>query len=126
MDKKNTNIKERVLLISKNKGVSYEKFFKELDITYSNFKGKQKKTGLNSNVLDKIISKYPDISTYWLLTGKGDMIHQSAPKPAIIDSLEKELKGLKDKYYKLMEENHDLLLELRALESGNIKPQKAS
>lgn len=126
MERNLTNIKERILYYTDFKGISKEFFFKDLSVSYGTFKGKAKNQALSSDVLERITTKYPDISTYWLLTGKGDMIFTSAPKPAIIDNLEKELQGLKDKYYKLMEENHDLLVELRALESKNSKPQKAS
>lgn len=70
MDKKKTNIKERVLQIAKNKGVNYEKFFKSLNVSYSNFKGNQKKSALSSETIAKIISKYPDVDLHWLITGK--------------------------------------------------------
>lgn len=74
MDKKITNIKDRVLYISEIKGVSREKFFKDLDLSYANFKGIQKKSALNSDAIDKIISKYNDINAEWLITGKGEML----------------------------------------------------
>ena len=38
-----SNIKERVLYISENKGITREKFFDDLGITYGNFKVKQRK-----------------------------------------------------------------------------------
>lgn len=115
---------------------------KEIIKQYLDFKGVSKnkfykKTGLSSSFLDRgdslgvdklrlIVDNYPDFNFNLLITGKGAMICEPAQKPAIIEDLEKELQGLKDKYYKLMEENHDLLVELRALESKNSKPQKAS
>ena len=74
MDKKIANIKERVLYIAKFQGVSYEKFCNDLGMTYGNFKGKAKKTPVNSDFLENIITKYPNINCKWLLTGKGDML----------------------------------------------------
>ncbi|HRO75590.1 MAG TPA: hypothetical protein PLP27_05540 [Crocinitomicaceae bacterium] len=74
MDKKISNIKERIIQIADYKAVSYEKFFLELGVTYGNFKGSQKKTSVKSDTLDKIISKYPEINSEWLLTGKGEML----------------------------------------------------
>lgn len=65
-----TNIKERVLQIAKNKGVSYEKFFKDLGLSYSNFKGYQKKSGLNSDSIVIILTKYPETDLHWLVTGE--------------------------------------------------------
>ena len=70
MVNKKTKIKERILQIAKNKGISYEKFFNEIDSSYSNFKGEQKKTALGSDTIDRIIAKYPDIDLHWLITGE--------------------------------------------------------
>ena len=72
-----TTIKDRVLQISDYKGVSKEKFFEELEVSYGNFKGKAKESALNSNILEKIIAKMPEISAEWLLTGKGEMLKSS-------------------------------------------------
>lgn len=69
-----SNIKERVLYISESKGITREKFFEDLGITYGNFKGKAKEKALSSDVLAKIITKYPEISSEWLLTGNGEML----------------------------------------------------
>jgi phage repressor protein C with HTH and peptisase S24 domain len=71
-----TNIKERVLQITDLKGISKEKFFNELGVTYGNFKGKAKEKALSSDVLAKIVSINPDINPEWLLTGKGDMLKE--------------------------------------------------
>jgi hypothetical protein len=73
MDNKSSNIKERVLQITDFKGVSKEKFFNEIGMTYGNFKGKSKETPLNSNAVADILTKYPDINPTWLLTGNGPM-----------------------------------------------------
>lgn len=72
-----TTIKERILQISNYKRVSKEKFFEELEVSYGNFKGKAKESALNSNILEKIIAKMPEISAEWLLTGKGEMLKSS-------------------------------------------------
>lgn len=77
MDKKIPLIKERVLQIANNKGVSYIKFCESIGMTYGSFKGKQKETALNSDALDKILSLYPDINPEWLVTGYGDMFKPS-------------------------------------------------
>lgn len=73
---KSTNIKERVLQIADFKGVTKEKFFNEINMTYGNFKGKSKNTPLNSNALADILTIYNEISPEWLLTGKGEMLKQ--------------------------------------------------
>lgn len=77
MDKKISYIKERVLQIAQNKGVSYDKFCKDIGMTYGSFKGSQKKTTINSDALDKILSINNEVSPDWLLTGKGSMYRNS-------------------------------------------------
>ena len=72
-----TTIKDRVLQLSDYKGVGKEKFFEELEVSYGTFKGKAKESALNSNILEKIIAKMPEISAEWLLTGKGEMLKSS-------------------------------------------------
>ena len=69
-----TNIKERVLYFTDYKGFAKEKFFEELGVTYRNFKGKAKEKALSSDVLAKIVSKYPELNPEWLLTGEGEML----------------------------------------------------
>lgn len=69
-----TNIKERVLYFTDYKGFAKEKFFEELGVTYGNFKGKAKEKALSSDVLAKIVSKYPELNPEWLLTGEGEML----------------------------------------------------
>ncbi len=70
-----TTIKERILLYIENQGFNKESFFKDLELSYSNFKGKQKNTGLNSDTIVSILTKYPNLSMQWLLTGKGTMLN---------------------------------------------------
>ncbi len=109
-------------------------FFSDLELSYANFKGRQKKTGLNSDTIDKIISKYPEISTDWLVLGKGEMLksensnttetlEESEKKQyeAKINLLEKNLKD-KDKIIILQEEQINMLKYL--LEQTDVKAVK--
>lgn len=68
-----SSIKDRVLLISKEKGINKVDFFKNLDLSYANFKGVQKKSALSSDAVAKILAKYVDINPAWLVVGEGDM-----------------------------------------------------
>ncbi|RKF34151.1 hypothetical protein BCY89_10970 [Sphingobacterium siyangense] len=70
------NVKERVLLIAETKGISKTEFFKEVQLSYANFKGGQKNTALSSDAMVAILSKHPDISPAWLLMGEGAMMRK--------------------------------------------------
>lgn len=69
-----TNIKERILQITDYKQISKEKFFKDLGVTYGNFKGKAKEKALSSDILAKIVAENSEINPEWLLTGNGEML----------------------------------------------------
>lgn len=79
MANKITEIKERVLQIAKYHGVSYEKFSNEIGMSYASFKGKAKFTPLNSEAIANIITIYPDVDCYWLLTGNGQCLKIMRP-----------------------------------------------
>lgn len=109
-----SNIKERVLYISENKGITREKFFDDLGITYGNFKGKAKEKALSSDVLAKIITKYPDINPEWLLTGKGDMLKDEGaieviktPRVEIIEPIKVEGRSLMPKVVVVDDNDND-------------------
>lgn len=74
MGEKSTTIKERVLLLSEQQTVSKTKFFTELGQSYSSFTGRNKKTAVPSDFLSRLLVKYPQCNSHWLLTGKGEMI----------------------------------------------------
>ena len=107
-----SNIKERVLYISESKGITREKFFEDLGITYGNFKGKAKEKALSSDVLAKIIAKYPEISSEWLLTGNGEMLKSEGateviktPRVEVIAPIKVEGRSLMPKVIVLKDED---------------------
>lgn len=69
MDDKKSNIKDRVVQIAERLDISKEEFFRTIEMTSANFRGKAKVTPLNSNAVVNIITKYPQIDLYWLLSG---------------------------------------------------------
>lgn len=79
MENNFSNIKDRILKVAETYKVSKEKFFEELDISYGNFKGSAKKTPVNSLFLENLLTKYPDLSADWLLTGEGPMFRSDLP-----------------------------------------------
>ncbi len=75
------NVKERVLLIAEKKGISKTEFFKDVGLSYANFKGGQKNTALSSDAMVAILTRHPDISPAWLLMGEGKMMRSAELEP---------------------------------------------
>ena len=73
-------IKERVMHILECKGIAKEKFFAEIGMTSSNFRGNAKNTPLNSTAIANIFTAIPDINLTWLITGKGEMLDNGSSK----------------------------------------------
>lgn len=68
--KKVSNIKERIKEFAETTGVSKEIFFKNIGVTPANFRGKKLETGVNADLIGKIVSLYPSIDLHWLITGE--------------------------------------------------------
>lgn len=82
MENKFTNIKDRVVEIAEMQEISKEEFFKSIGMTSASFRGKAKGTPLNSNAIVNIITKYPDVDLYWLLSGSVDKRVDSVNEPS--------------------------------------------
>lgn len=76
MVENSSSIKDRILKIPASKGLSKEKFFEILGVSYGNFKGKSKTSSLSSDVIVEISSIFPDVNIEWLLSGKGPMLKE--------------------------------------------------
>jgi len=70
-------IKERILQVVEYKHLVKEFFFRKMNITYGNFKGKNKNTPLNSTTIANIFTEIPDLNLEWLITGDGTMLKPS-------------------------------------------------
>lgn len=105
MENTESNIKERILQISDYYKVNKEDFFRELGVSYANFKGVQKKSALNSDTIAKVMSNYPDINPVWLVCGTGDMLEDE------IQLDDAELKELYEKVINLLEKKIEVLEE---------------
>lgn len=69
-------IKDRILFFLKTQHIKKNDFFVETGIAASNFKGKGLDSELGGDKIVKILSSYPNLSSEWLLTGKGDMLKE--------------------------------------------------
>lgn len=83
MDKKLT-IKDKILSFLETKGINKADFYAETGIEPSNFKGKNKDSLPGSAMLVKILTKYPELSADWLLTGEGEMVKKKQSPSAVM------------------------------------------
>lgn len=116
-------IKERVIQVIESKGIAKEKFYKKIGMTSASFRGNAKKTPLNSNAIENILSEINDLDPYWLITGKGEMFRSSkindgqpnirnendtiALQKKIINLQENEIKRLEGEIKKLKKESEN-------------------
>ena len=72
-----SDIKERILQIPVSQNIKKEDFFNIIKASYSNFRGKSKKSAPSADILVEISTNFPKINIDWLLTGKGEMMRDS-------------------------------------------------
>ena len=66
---------QRILQIIDYSGLGITEFSKFVGVSNGYFaKQKAKNANVGSQILEKIVKKYPDINVAWLLTGEGDML----------------------------------------------------
>lgn len=66
-------IKDRVIQVIENKGIKKGEFYNKIGMTSANFRGSAKRSPLNSNAIENILSEIEDINPRWLITGEGQM-----------------------------------------------------
>ena len=67
-------IKKNILFYLENKGISKYKFYQDTGITRGVL---GQNNGMSEENTAKILAYYPEISTDWLLTGKGEMLRKT-------------------------------------------------
>lgn len=95
------NIKERIIYFVENQRIKKVDFFSKIGVTSANFRGNQLKSSLSSTSIERIITLYPEVNLYWLLTGKGEMLRG-------FEIPTEQAQGLSDKL-RLLEEQNELL-----------------
>lgn len=83
----NTPVKERLLQFIDNQNVSVRNFCKEISVSSSYF---TKNGAVSSDVLEKIVHRYPTINLEWIVTGRGKMlltqsVENMVHEPAAVD-----------------------------------------
>lgn len=125
MKNKIYTIKERIKEIAVNKGIPLGKYFEDLEISYTGFSGEKLKIGVNSDVIQKIIYKYPDVDLQWLITGK-ESKKAEKENNSLNESPESYGESYKDKYIKVLEENKILQEKIIGLLEANNSLKKYS
>ena len=111
-------IKKNILQYIEYKGISKYKLYQETGITRGVL---DQNNGMSEENTARFIAQYPEVSTDWLLTGKGAMLRgQSAPEvapppsePAFPGFIE-EIKSLSVKVGRLEAENEHLRTAIEA------------
>jgi phage repressor protein C with HTH and peptisase S24 domain len=74
-------IKERILTFIEYLGIKKSDFFNSTGIQASNFKGKNIFSQPGGEMIVKILTEYPQLSSDWLLLGEGDMLRKEKENP---------------------------------------------
>ena len=128
-------IKKNILQYIEYKGISKYKFYQETGITRGGVLDQN--NGMSEENTARFIAQYPEVSTDWLLTGKGTMLRgQSAPEvapppsePAFPGFIE-EIKSVSVKVGRLEAENEHLRAAIEAKQreieasEGRLRPAK--
>ena len=119
-----TGIKDRILQIPDTLGITKEKFFKKINLSYANFRGKSKKSALSSNALVEISTIYPKVNVEWLLTGKGPMLkpgpsdfENKKPEPDVLKQKDMHIADLRERITELKERIGELNRHIDNLET---------
>jgi hypothetical protein len=102
-----SNIKERIKEFAENTGENKDVFFQKIGVTSANFRGKKLLTGVNADLIEKIVSLYPNIDLEWLITGK-EAKKEEKVKTIVNEPSENYGNSYKDKYIEILEENREL------------------
>ncbi|WP_294081301.1 hypothetical protein [Proteiniphilum sp. UBA5384] len=108
--------KDRLKLFVKEKGYGRNKFEELIGISIGYLSTKNET--INSDVIEKTKTFFPDLNLDWLITGKGEMVFSSIksnPAEQSIDVVEEEAVEYKNKYLEVLEENRLLRIEIEKL-----------
>lgn len=111
LDDRKITVTERLLSFINQKGVSRNAFYARTGIGNGAI---DKKGGMNSSSIEKVLEEFPDLNLYWLITGKKDK--QGA---AIVDIESDKSSELLDAYRKITQLREKLDKAEEELENAN-------
>ena len=116
-------IKDRMIEFIDSKSIVKEKFYKIIDMTSANFRGRARTSPINSNAIKNMIEHYPDLNLYWLITGKGEMINSSSSDTitTITDNGSDRNSNNKNNYYTYPPESESKMLSVKDYEIQSLK-----
>ena len=102
-----TNIKERILYFIDNQNIKISKFYSESGVSYGILTQKSKIT--EDNIV-KFLTKYSQVNSEWLLTGKGEMLKSDSTevKKEVISSAEERV----DRLLSIIESQQEVIKNL--------------
>lgn len=74
-------IKQRILSFYETLDISKREFYANTGISRGTL---ESKTGITEDVMTKFIATYPEVSIYWLITGRGSMIRKNESATAVV------------------------------------------
>ena len=104
------NIVGRIHEIAENESITLFSLEKKIGATKNVLsRAVKNNTDIQSKWITLLVNKYPQYSTRWLITGKGNMLKEEVGST-------KKFEELKDENMQLLKDNIALIKELRALE----------
>lgn len=97
-------VKERILQLADDKGLSKQAFLKKAGIRRGLLDGDKIQQGVSDRQLVAILMAFPDVNIEWLLTGDGQMYKPTVVLPPDVVSIER--------YTRLVRENERLRIDL--------------
>lgn len=76
-------IKEKIFAFLAEMGIKKTDFYESTGIQSANFKGKNMQSQLGGDMIVKILTTYPQLSSEWLLTDRGEMLKPDVPSADI-------------------------------------------
>ena len=67
-------VKQRILLFADKIGISKREFYTKIGVSRGTLEAK---TGITEDVLTKFFATYPEVSIPWVMTGEGEMFHNT-------------------------------------------------
>lgn len=95
-----STIKDRILTYLEVQGIKKADFYAATGLSDSNFKGKNRLSQPGGDMIVKVLTTYPNISTEWLVMGKGEMLKSpSSPSKPIDEPVVSDNPAIGQPYY---------------------------